>query len=68
MHHSRVYPRVGVLGKSTGFDIYIREIVPKMSNPMGLPNTTYCNKSSLTISLLENSDGHDDTGAFITST
>ena len=32
-------PQWGVSGKPTGFDCYIRKIVPKMSNPMGLLDT-----------------------------
>ena len=37
MHQSMVCPRGGVSGKPTAFDSYIREIVPKMWNPVGLP-------------------------------
>ena len=32
-------PRQGVSDKPMRFDSYIREIVSKLSNPMGLPDT-----------------------------
>ena len=32
-------PRKGVLDKPMRFDSYIREIVSKLSNPTGLPDT-----------------------------
>ena len=39
MHHSNGLSRKGVSDKPMKFDSYIREIVSKLSNPMGLPNT-----------------------------